>query len=152
MWITPARPQDAARLTELAFTAKQHWGYPNRWIENWRGQLTVTAEFVGSHETFLAVVDKQTVGFYALRRKDAVLELVHLWVLPEWMGRGIGRALFRHAIERAKALGFQKVAIESDPNAEGFYLRMGARRVGESVQMVEQQRRELPVLMYETGA
>jgi len=152
MWITPARPEDAARLTEIAFVAKRHWGYPNQWIENWREQLTVTAEFIRSHDTFLAVVDNQVAGFYALRRKGAMLELVHLWVLPQWMRRGIGRALFRHAVERAIALGFQKVEIESDPNAEGFYLRMGARRVGESVQMVEQQRRELPMLMYETGA
>jgi len=149
MWITPARPEDAARLTEIAFAAKRHWGYPNRWIENWRDQLTVTTEFIARHDTFLAVMDTQAVGFYALRRKDTLVELVHLWVLPGWMRRGIGRALFRHAVERAKALGFQKVEIESDPNAEGFYLRMGARRVGVNVRMVEQQRRELPVLVYE---
>ena len=147
--ITLANPEDAERLTGIAFAAKRHWGYPERWMENWRERLTVTAEFIGSHETFLAVVEKRAVGFYALRRKDALLELVHMWVLPEWMGRGAGRALFCHAVERAKTLGFQKVEIESDPNAEGFYLRMGARRVGESVQMMEEQRRKLPMLLYE---
>jgi hypothetical protein len=41
------------------------------------------------------------------------------------MGHGIGRSLFMHPVERAKSLGFQELEIESDPNAEGFYLRMG---------------------------
>ena len=36
--------------------------------------------------------------------------------------------------------------IEADPNAEGFYLRMGARRVGENVYEIEGQRRVLPLM------
>jgi GNAT superfamily N-acetyltransferase len=147
MQIKAAKPEDAARLTEVAFAAKRHWGYPDRWMENWRDILTVKPEFIASHETFSAVIDGQTVGFYALSRKDGRLDLLHLWVLPDWMRRGIGRSLFCHALERAR-LGFRELEIESDPNAEGFYLRMGARRVGVSIQTVEQQRRELPVLIH----
>jgi hypothetical protein len=41
------------------------------------------------------------------------------------------------------------VAIEADPNAEGFYLRMGARRVGESVYEIEGRKRKLPLLSVE---
>ena len=65
------------------------------------------------------------------------------------MGQGVGRALFIHALARSRALGFKNLEIESDPNAEGFYKRMGARRVGASIKEVEGQRRELPVLIYE---
>jgi hypothetical protein len=65
------------------------------------------------------------------------------------MGQGIGRSLFLHAVDRAKHLGFKKLEIESDPNAEGFYLRMGARRVGLNASEVAGHRRELPVLVYE---
>lgn len=145
--IEAARPEDAARLSEIAFAAKRHSGYPDRWMEIWRGELTITPEFVASHETYSAVIDGQAIAFYALGRKDDRLQLLNLWVLPEWIGRGIGRALFEHAVERATTLGFREIEIESDPNAEGFYLRMGARRLGVSVHMVEEQRRELPVLV-----
>ena len=31
----------------------------------------------------------------------------------------------------AAALGVTALSIESDPHAEGFYLRLGARRIGE---------------------
>ena len=149
MQITTAKQDDAARLTDIAFAAKRHWGYPDDWMESWRDILTVRPEFIASHETFSAVVDGQLVGFYSLGQKDGRLDLLHLWVLPDWTGRGIGRSLFCHALERMRALGFRELQIESDPNAEGFYQRLGARRAGVSVQTVEQQRRELPILIYE---
>jgi hypothetical protein len=46
-------------------------------------------------------------------------------------------------------LGFRELEIESDPNAEGFYQRMGARRAGTSIHEGQQGRRELPILIYE---
>jgi predicted N-acetyltransferase YhbS len=67
------------------------------------------------------------------------------------MGRGVGRALFAHAIKRARASGFRAVEIESDPNAAGFYDRMGAQRVGTKVSEVQGERRELPLFVYEVG-
>ena len=149
MQIIRAKPDDAATLTAIAFAAKRYWGYPERWIERWRELLTVHPEFIAEHETHSAVVDARTVGFYALGRKGDRADLLQMWVLPEAMGRGVGRALFLHAVECAKALGFAELEIESDPNAEGFYKRMGARRVGVSVRELEQQRRELPILIYE---
>jgi len=50
---------------------------------------------------------------------------------------------------RARNLGFRELEIESDPNAEGFYQRMGAQRVGTSIKDVAGHKRELPVLIYE---
>jgi ribosomal protein S18 acetylase RimI-like enzyme len=102
--IRAATPEDSARLTEIAFAAKRHWGYPDRWMEIWREELTVRPEFIAGNETYSAVIDGQSVGFYALARKNNKLNLLHMWVLPDWMGRGIGRSLFCHALERAKAL------------------------------------------------
>jgi len=149
MQILRAKSDDAAKLTEIAFAAKRQWGYPERWVESWRDLLTITPEFIVGHETHEAMVDARIVGFYALGSKKSRLDLLHLWVLPDWMGRGVGRSLFQHALDRAKALGFQELEIESDPNAEGFYKRMGARRVGANLKQLDGQPRELPILIYE---
>ena len=65
------------------------------------------------------------------------------------MHRGTGRSLFEHAVSQTRNLGFRTIKIEADPNAEGFYQRMGAKRVGASVSEVEGERRELPLLIYE---
>ena len=149
MQIVRARPEDATRLTEIAFAAKRHWKYPEAWIESWREDLTINAEFLRDHETYVAMVDNHLAGFYAFEHTRGKLELSQMWVLPEAMGHGVGRALFRHAVKRARALGFHALEIESDPNAEGFYLRLGARRVGSNFREVEKVRRELPVLIYD---
>jgi predicted N-acetyltransferase YhbS len=89
------------------------------------------------------------VGFYALVGGGSVLELEHLWVLPEFIGRGVGRALFEHAIRKAASLGAEALRLEADPNAEGFYRRMGARRAGENVYEIEGQSRVLPLMVVE---
>jgi hypothetical protein len=117
-------------LTEIAFAAKRYWGYPERWIEHWRDALTIAPEAILKHEIYAAIVDGLIVGFYTLARKKHRLALLHLWVLSQAMSCGVGRSLFLHAVEPTKALGFRALEIESDPNAEGFYLHPGARRMG----------------------
>jgi len=62
--------------------------------------------------------------------------------------RGIGKALFEHATAEARKLGFDSIKIEADPNAEGFYKRMGAIGVGASVSNVEGETRTLPLLEF----
>jgi GNAT superfamily N-acetyltransferase len=61
------------------------------------------------------------------------------------MGTGAGRRLFRHAVQTARTNGGKRLRIESDPNAEGFYLAMGARPAGRVP--AKPQGRTLPVLM-----
>ena len=148
MQILRARPDDAATLTEIAFTAKRHWGYPEQWIASWTHLLTVQPESIAEQETYTAYVDGVPVGFYSLRRGLCRMSLEHLWVLPEVMRRGVGRALFVHAVERVRASGCETLEIESDPNAAGFYEHMGAHRVATTVIEFEGRPRELPVLVY----
>jgi GNAT superfamily N-acetyltransferase len=149
MKIVRARPEDAPLLTEIAFAAKRHWGYPERWIDNWRDILTMRPEFVAANVAFCAIEDGRVIGFYVLTTERDGMHLDHLWIVPGAMKRGIGRALFEHAVQQANALKFNSIKIEADPNAEGFYRRMGARRVGVSVSEIEGERRELPLLIYQ---
>jgi len=143
--IATAIPAEADALTEIAIAAKGHWGYPAHWMARWRSVLTVTPEFIAAHETYAARTTERIVGFYALRHEDGVLHLEDLFVLPEAIGQGVGRALFRHAQGRARELGFAYLQIQSDPNAAGFYERMGAERVGTNFTLLDSRRRDLPL-------
>jgi GNAT superfamily N-acetyltransferase len=145
--ILRAKPEDAEALTQISRAAKRHWGYPESWIESWRDVLTMRPEFIAGNTSYCVIKDDHPVGFYVLTEEDGI-HLDHLWILPEAMGRGIGRALFAHAVGEARRAGYSKIEIEADPNAEGFYQRMGAVRVGTSISEVESQRRELPLLQY----
>ena len=150
MRILRAKPENAAMLTEIAFAAKRYWGYPEHWIRHWTHLLTVEPASIAAHETFIAYIRGNPAGFYSLSRGVARMRLEHLWVLPQEIRRGVGRALFQHAAARVRALGFVAMEIESDPNAAGFYERMGARRVATTVVALDGQRRELPVFIYKS--
>jgi GNAT superfamily N-acetyltransferase len=147
--IRRAEPADADALSRVAFVAKGHWGYPEEWMERWRESLTVSPEFVKESEVYAVFGEGEPIGFYALVGEGTKMELEHLWVLPERMGLGLGRALFDHAVRRAAGLGAEVLAIEADPSAEGFYRRMGARCVGEIVYNLDGRERVLPLLAVE---
>lgn len=148
--ISRSTPEDADILTHIAFTSKGHWGYPEHWMEQWRDALTITPEFVRDNEVYVANLDGEPAGYYALTDRGKTLE--HLWVTPSRIGSGIGRGLFEHAVARAASLGAREVEIEADPNAEGFYLRMGARRVGGRTYEIDGRQRVLPLLVIEIPA
>ncbi len=146
--IRRALPGDAVALTRIAFAAKRHWGYPEAWIRQWKESLTITPEFIQDSEVYSAVVGEETVAFYALTGTGQRRDLEHLWVSPAWIGSGVGRLLFEHATRTATSLGANTLEIEADPNAEGFYLRMGARRIGENVYEMDGQERVLPLMAW----
>jgi GNAT superfamily N-acetyltransferase len=144
--IVRAKAEDADALTQIAHAAKRHWGYPEAWIAAWRDTLTMRPEFITANVAYIAVENERPVGFYVLTKEADGLHLDHLWILPSSMGRGIGRALFEHAAAEVNRLGFRSMKIEADPNAEGFYKRMGAIRIGTSTSETCGERRELPLL------
>jgi len=146
--IVRATTAESDALTGIAFAAKRHWGYPEEWIESWRELLTIRPEVIATHEMYVATSNDARIGFYGLEPKSGKVDLLHMWVLPRAMGQGVGRRLLLHAVERTRQLGFRMLEIESDPNAERFYLRMGARRVGTRVSESQFGRRELPILSF----
>jgi GNAT superfamily N-acetyltransferase len=147
--IRRAVPSEADTLTALALAGKRHWGYPEAWLEAWRGLLTITPDYVAAHVVCCAE-DKtgRVVGFYAVERDGGSCRLEHLWLVPSAIGGGLGRQLFAHAVQTAGALGAAELLIEAEPNAEGFYLHMGAQRIGETVSDLTGEQRILPQLRY----
>jgi GNAT superfamily N-acetyltransferase len=131
--IRRARADEAGLLSDLAFRSKAHWGYPLDWLELWRPELTVAPQQLEAAPAFVAVDASSILGFYLLKptRRADTCELDFLFVEPTAIGRGVGQALFTHACNTARGLGYRAMVWGSDPNADGFYLRMGARTIGE---------------------
>jgi GNAT superfamily N-acetyltransferase len=147
--IRRALPEEASTLTTIALEAKRHWGYPEHWIKHWESDLTVSADFVRENHVYVAEAEGEIRGFYALCVNGEKAELEHMWVTPAFIGSGIGKELFLDAMEKAAALAVRDVEISSDPNAAGFYKRMGAMQIGEVDSPVDGQIRKLPRLKIE---
>jgi ribosomal protein S18 acetylase RimI-like enzyme len=144
--IQPALPEQASLLSGIMLMAKAHWGYPEKWMQFWLPQLTISPQYITENETWAAFVDETPVAYYSLKWDGGELWLDNLWVLPEYMGQGIGGRLFDHAMVRARLKKFSILKIEADPNAQGFYERMGAHKTGEHRGDVDGLRRLIPVL------
>jgi ribosomal protein S18 acetylase RimI-like enzyme len=144
--IRPARPADAARLSAIALASKRDWGYPARWMAEWARQLTVTPDYIRHHTVFVIRAAGRLRGFCALVEHPQRWELDHFWIHPEAMGQGLGRLLFTHALRYVGRRGPRLLRIVADPNAVGFYQRMGARRAGTVSAPVAGLERRLPRL------
>lgn len=150
--ISRATPNDADSLTKIATSAKRHWNYPEEWIQYWLPQLTISPEYISANEVWMMLDEEMPIAFYALSQDEEGYELGHLWVLPEYIGKGIGKKLLRHALERCKLLNISSLKIYADPNAQLFYEKMGAKKVGESKSDLFGQERILPVMEIAVGA
>lgn len=142
--IRRALPEEATRLTQIALDAKRYWGYPEHWIQHWESDLTISSDFIRDNHVYVAEENGEIRGFYALCVAANKAELEHMWVTPACIGTGIGKEMFLDAMERAAALEVNAVEFSSDPNAAGFYRRMGATQIGETDSSIEGQVRKLP--------
>ena len=91
-------------------------------------------------EVVLARVGADTVGFAVWFQNYSTflglpgLYLEDLFVLPEWRGRGIGRALLAHLAQVAVARGYGRMewsVLDWNETAIGFYRGLGARPMDE---------------------
>ena len=143
--IRPARADEAELLTDLSLRSKAFWGYDAGFLARCRAVMAVTARNFKSHPHYVAELDGRVVGFYGFEPEIDGLGLDYLFVEADLVGRGIGRALWRHAVDTARGLAHPALIVVSDPNAEGFYLKMGCRRIGTRPSELENGR-QLPLL------
>jgi GNAT superfamily N-acetyltransferase len=125
-----ASPDEAEGLTAITLESKAHWGYDAEFMDLARRSLTVTPEYLEANECWIAEVDGDTVGWFSLVPIADGLLLDNFFLLPAHIGSGLGRLMWNEAVRRAGAAGVGRMTLEADPNAAGFYERMGARRTG----------------------
>jgi len=144
-----AVPDDSTVLSAISRAAKAQWGYSDELLDLWAEDLAVSGEFIARNYVLCAVVGDEIIGLAAVSRREAECELEHLWVRPDWMRRHVGEQLMDRVTADLRASGASELRIVADPHAEGFYLALGARRIGEVESKPEGRR--LPLLVLDLG-
>ncbi len=139
--------EEAPALSALAMRSKAHWEYDQAFLDACRESLTLDPTRCDGERVLVAETNGRLAGFAQLAGSPPVGELVDMWVDPDAMGLGVGRALFEAIVQRAMDLGFRSFTIDSDPGAERFYRHMGAVRIGETPSTVDPTRL-LPLLVF----
>jgi GNAT superfamily N-acetyltransferase len=127
-------PGEGLRLKEIAISSKAFWGYDRDKVREWADRGDFSSAQLGKLTVFVAQAGERTIGWASLEPRGEVWWLADLWVEPDWIGRGVGGRLFRHGARHARRAGAKRLEWEAEPNAIGFYEKMGARRLRDSEQ------------------
>ncbi len=130
--IRRAELSEADALTDLAMRSKAYWGYDDQFMAECREELTVQPDAIEAGEVWVVEDEGRLLGVLELTPEDDAVDVRLIFVEPSAVGTGIGRVLWDHAEARALALGARTLTVDADPNALGFYQRMGMRVVGRS--------------------
>jgi GNAT superfamily N-acetyltransferase len=130
--IRTAHVGEAETLSALCKRSKAHWGYDAAFMQLSNASLTIAPTLISTGRVIVAE-DGALLGVASLEPlKDGTYDLLHMFVDPAAIGRGVGTALFAEIAVRAKEEGACELSILADPHAEPFYIRMGAVRVGDA--------------------
>ena len=77
---------------------------------------------------WIVALDGETIAGTALMSNNCEIHLCYL--LPEYLGRGFGKAMLNEIMDYARASGLKKVMLESTRTARVFYLRNGFVETG----------------------
>jgi GNAT superfamily N-acetyltransferase len=124
--IRAPRADEGERLREIAIASKSHWGYEESQVRAWAAQGDFSPAGLAAKDFLVAEADGQAVGFASLIPRGELCVLDDLWLEPAWIGRRLGSELFEACADRAKERGAKRLEWEAEPNAVGFYEKMGA--------------------------
>ena len=133
MKIEKAIPNDNYILTELTKKSKAFWGYSEQQILKWNDNLTISKVYIENNNTFKLSIENKIIGYYSyIIYEENFVKLDNLFLLPSFIGKGFGNILINDFLKRIKQEGFEKIVLNSEPNAERFYLKFGFIKIGET--------------------
>lgn len=128
--IRPARKGELAELSLLCLRSKAVWGYSPEFLAACRPGLTLAPDDLPT--TFVAERKGHPIGVAQIVARGGTAVLEKLFVEPHALRTGVGRTLLEFALRNARDRGAAELVIESDPDAAGFFLAMGAKAAGDA--------------------
>ena len=141
-----AIPEEANKITRLTLASKRYWGYSEEWIAGWTEELTVHPEYIEKNMVVLAEEKTELLGYISIieHTQNQIVKvgeyslsggffLDNLFIHPLHIREGIGAKLTIIALDWCKKRQIKMLHVYSDPNAKGFYEKMGAVCFGEIV-------------------
>ena len=133
MKIEKATQEDHHILTEITKKSKTFWGYSAEQMMIWSDALTISEEYIETHFVYKLIQENQVIGYYSYDfENEKTIKLDNLFLLPEFIGKGIGNQLMTDFLQRIKEIPtIEKVLLDADPNAEKFYQKFGFTTIGQ---------------------
>lgn len=116
--------EDISELNHISLVSKRYWGYPEEWIQHWVEDLALTASDLNRFGVLICEFEKKIIGFCAIHDQGGYYEIMHLWLLPQYIGKGYGKKLLKRALATF-VFDDKPIWVTADPNVEEFYKKQG---------------------------
>ncbi|KAF2335630.1 GNAT family N-acetyltransferase [Flavobacterium daemonense] len=132
MIIQKANITDNEILTAITKKSKAYWGYSVEQIQKWDKNLTISQDYIRNNNTFKLIDNDLIIGYYSyIFENENTVKLDNLFILPKYIGKGFGKYLLLDFLNRMNEQKIEKIILDSEPNAESFYSKMGFVKIGE---------------------
>jgi streptomycin 6-kinase len=143
-----ANRKDLKELNALIRVSKGYWGYSDDFMNKFMELFQLTEDYITHQTVKVMLKDNKIVGLCGFKlHDDQSLELDYFFILPDYIGTGLGKKLWGFTCEVAKKLTDDSFILWSDPEAEEFYKKMGCKRIGMKKSPVIENR-EAPMMQY----
>ncbi len=122
------KPADLQGLTDLCMRSKAHWGFDANFMSKCLPIFTYTSDDLAIGHW---AVEQNLLGMVHIVITGQSASLDKLFIDPAAIGKGLGHQLFHWAETHARGNGASVITIVADPNAVGFYERVGAELIGQ---------------------
>ena len=119
-----------ARLHEASIRTRGPSAYTPEEVDSWAFGIA-PERYLIEQQMYVATVDDEVVAFGHYHRGEIAAVYVH----PDHIGRGVGRAMMAKLEEVARADGATRVHLNAALNSVGFYAACGYERTTETLYM-----------------
>lgn len=153
-----AVPEEAEKIRRLTLASKRHWDYPEEYFTLWAEALDMDPEYIVKNMVVVAEEETELLGYVSIIEEPAEhvfkvenfmtcggFFLDNLFVAPLHIRQGVGEKLMDVAFDWCRKRQIRRLHVLSEPNARGFYEKMGALYVGESINKLG---KSLPLLIF----
>ncbi len=129
--ILDATVDDLEKINDLLRQSKSHWPAYEKSIDAFMDRFRLTPAYITKNTINLFHSEGELAGFFSFIVNDESNdELDYFFLHPRFIGNGFGRELWKICCQFALQKEIKEFYILSNPFAEGFYLKMGCKKVG----------------------
>jgi len=97
--IKPAKISDLDTINLIMRLSLTHWDHDEDYINKFMNKLSLTDDYIKNQSVHLIYFDNQLCGFFCVKNRE---ELDSLFLLPEFIGKGLGRSAWNVICEHTR--------------------------------------------------
>ncbi len=119
------------KLNQFLRDSKGVWGYSDSFLDDFIKKFGLTENHLQTNEVMMFEENSQLKAIFSFSYKSDEAKLDDFFVAPALIRQGLGKLMWQAVLEYACAKNWPSFILISDPNAQGFYEKMGAVKIAD---------------------